>query len=83
MKLNVAVRTKNLEEGAQEGRKTIEAEQKTLIFDFISSQSGLDVKEYPVKGSEGDKMRIIFTIKDQNQALHCYSKLAYRKDSII
>ena len=58
----MSVRTTNLEEGAQEGKKSIEAEQKDQIFKYIDSQSAIDVKEYPVKGSEGDKMRIIFTI---------------------
>lgn len=79
----MAVRTKNLEEGAQEGKKTIEAEQKAEIYKFIESQSAINVKEYPVKGGEADKMRIIFTIEDQKQALHCYRQLSHRKDSAI
>ena len=79
----MSVRTKNLEEGAQEGKKSIEAEQKDQIFKYIDSQSAIDVKEYPVKGSEGDRMRIIFTIEDQKQALLCYRQLSNRKDSAI
>ena len=36
-----------------------------------------------MKGSKGDKMRIIFTISDLNQALLCYNLFAKGKDSPI
>jgi len=29
---------------------------------MLETNGAIDVKEYPVKGSEGDKIRIIFTI---------------------
>jgi len=81
-KLNVAVRNKNLDEGAQEGKKTIDAEQRAEIHRIIENQSAIDVKEYPVRGSDGDKMRFIFTILDQKQALSCYNQLSYQKNTI-
>ena len=42
----------------------IDTDQRDQIFKFIDGIKARDVKEYPVKGSEGDKMRIIFTIDD-------------------
>jgi hypothetical protein len=53
------------------------------IFKFIESQSAIDIKEYPVKDSKGNKMRIIFTIEDQEQAMSCYHKLANKNDPAI
>jgi hypothetical protein len=60
----VFVSTRNREEGGQESGNKIEAEQKTRIFEFLESLHAIDIKEYPVKDSQGDKMRIIFTIRD-------------------
>jgi len=34
--------------------------------------NAIDIKEYPVKGSEGDKIRIIFTIKRLEEAIKCF-----------
>ena len=62
--------------------KTIEAEQRSEIYKFIENQSAIDVKEYPVRGSDGAEMRLIFTILDQKQALSSYNQLSYQKNTI-
>jgi len=52
-------------------------------MDLLVSLKAYDIKEYPVKGSEGDKMRIIFSIENIAEALNCYRKLSSSRNTPI
>lgn len=79
MNVFLKLRYPDQQEGQTGAKEVIEELEKEEIKNKIESYGAEDIKEYQVKGSDGDKIRFVFTLQTKEKALECYHDLALIK----